>query len=343
VAPAFWDASPWFVKLAVRLLAEQRQGPGSARHQWLQQLPQQVRWGLLRVCGAPRVHAHAHAHVHAHVHVVARTCGRCARALDAWLRLMPWCCCRCVVAAGRQVDSLVHWAPGQLALLRYPPLEAKAAAQQAEWGQLYDTLCREGLVNQAAAPPSKQASVLQGCCTLCRKHACMPAPRLPCCAGVSHAHPLAHVHTRARPPPCPVTPTRHTHTRQEFLRALSLVRSRTFSGPYVASTLQDRLRLGGLVGALVVLNSAVFGGSLSKGLGAAAAVFLFNIIYELLLSSKLRQYAMCPVIDLANHSSIDTVRVSVLLAVLVHTRVSHDITPHHAMSRLLTHHSMATE
>jgi hypothetical protein len=96
VAPAFWDASPWFVKLAVRLLAEQRQGPGSARHQWLQQLPQQVRWGLLRVCGAPRVHAHAHAHVHAHVHVVARTLctrPRCVAEADA-LVLLPLRGCR---------------------------------------------------------------------------------------------------------------------------------------------------------------------------------------------------------------------------------------------------------
>jgi hypothetical protein len=93
---------------------------------------------------------------------------------------------------------------------------------------------------------------------------------------------------------------------QEFFRALSLVRSRTFSGPYVASTLQDRFKLAGLVGVLVVANTAV-GGDLSNGLGAAAAVFLFNIIYELLLSNKLRQYAMCPVIDLANHSSTNTV------------------------------------
>jgi hypothetical protein len=94
---------------------------------------------------------------------------------------------------------------------------------------------------------------------------------------------------------------------QEFFKALSLVRSRTFSGPYVASTLQDRFKLGGLVGVLVLVNTAV-GGDLSKGLGAAAAVFLFNIIYELLLSNKLKQYAMCPVIDLINHSSINTVR-----------------------------------
>jgi hypothetical protein len=93
---------------------------------------------------------------------------------------------------------------------------------------------------------------------------------------------------------------------QDFFRALSLVRSRTFSGPYVASSLSDRGRLAALVGALVVVNTAL-GGDLSKGLGAAAAVFLFNVIYEVVLSNKLKQYAMCPVIDLLNHSSYNTV------------------------------------
>jgi hypothetical protein len=94
---------------------------------------------------------------------------------------------------------------------------------------------------------------------------------------------------------------------QDFFRALSLVRSRTFSGPYVASSLSDRGCLAALVGALVVVNTAL-GGDLSKGLGAAAAVFLFNVIYEVVLSNKLKQYAVCPVIDLLNHSSYNTVR-----------------------------------
>jgi hypothetical protein len=94
---------------------------------------------------------------------------------------------------------------------------------------------------------------------------------------------------------------------QDFFRALSLVRSRTFSGPYVASSLGDRGRLAALVAALVAVNTAL-GGDLSRGLGAAAAVFLFNVIYEVVLSNKLKQYAMCPVIDLLNHSSYNTVR-----------------------------------
>jgi hypothetical protein len=42
VSPAYWDASPWFVKLGVRLLCEQRKGAASPLAQWIQQLPQQV-------------------------------------------------------------------------------------------------------------------------------------------------------------------------------------------------------------------------------------------------------------------------------------------------------------
>ncbi|KAF8066315.1 SETD4 [Scenedesmus sp. PABB004] len=189
VAPAYWDASPWFVKLGVRLLAEQRKGPGSAYAPWLAQLP-------------------------------------------------------------RGADTPVHWSPQLLQQLCYPPLAHKVTEQQAEWGRLYEKFLAEGVADRAAAP-----------------------------------------------------------SKQEFFRALSLVRSRTFSGPYVASTLPERLRLAALVAALVAANTLA-GGDLSKGLGAAAAVFLFNVTYELLLSAKLRQYALCPVIDLLNHSSTNTTEVS---------------------------------
>jgi hypothetical protein len=33
------------------------------------------------------------------------------------------------------------------------------------------------------------------------------------------------------------------------------------------------------------------------------AVFIFNILYELILSRSAKQYAMCPLIDFINHSS----------------------------------------
>lgn len=96
-------------------------------------------------------------------------------------------------------------------------------------------------------------------------------------------------------------------TSADFFWALSAVRSRTFSGPYVASTLSDWIRLAGFVAALIVGNTLLGSIDLTRSLGAAAAVFVFNILYEVILSNKLKQYAMCPVIDLLNHSSSETV------------------------------------
>eukprot|EP00198_Chlamydomonas_reinhardtii_P006814 XP_001696150.1 protein N-methyltransferase [Chlamydomonas reinhardtii] len=70
-------------------------------------------------------------------------------------------------------------------------------------------------------------------------------------------------------------------SREEFWWAMGVVRSRTFSGPYIGSTLSDRLRLAGLVAALVVI-----------------------------LSRSLKQYAICPLIDLFNHTSAAQSEVS---------------------------------
>ncbi|KXZ50177.1 hypothetical protein GPECTOR_17g814 [Gonium pectorale] len=89
----------------------------------------------------------------------------------------------------------------------------------------------------------------------------------------------------------------------EFYWAMSCVRSRTFSGPYIGSTLQDRLRLAGLVAVLVAGNTALGVADPAKSLSAAIAVLIFNILYELILSRSLKQYAICPLIDLFNHSS----------------------------------------
>jgi hypothetical protein len=91
-------------------------------------------------------------------------------------------------------------------------------------------------------------------------------------------------------------------TQQELYWAMSCVRSRSFSGPYIGSTLSDRLRLGGLVGLLVLFNTLTGLADLQQSLSAAIAVFVFNLMYELILSRSLKQYAMCPVVDLLNHS-----------------------------------------
>ncbi|KAF5841378.1 hypothetical protein DUNSADRAFT_13246 [Dunaliella salina] len=99
-------------------------------------------------------------------------------------------------------------------------------------------------------------------------------------------------------------------SKQDFFWALCAVRSRTFSGPYIGSTLTDRLRLGGLVGALALTNISLGLADTQRTLSAAVAVFLFNIIYEVVLSRSLKQYAMCPVMDLINHSSREQSEVS---------------------------------
>ena len=46
---------------------------------------------------------------------------------------------------------------------------------------------------------------------------------------------------------------------------------------------------------------------LEQVLNGAIAAVLFNIIYDTLLSRKLRWFAMCPVIDSMNHQSTSTV------------------------------------
>ncbi|GIL93573.1 hypothetical protein Vretifemale_20989 [Volvox reticuliferus] len=84
----------------------------------------------------------------------------------------------------------------------------------------------------------------------------------------------------AQPPP-----------REDFIWAMSCVRRRTFSGPYVGSTLQDCLRTAGLVAGLALGNTILGLADPQKTLSAAIAVFLFNVLYEVILSRSLRQYA----------------------------------------------------
>jgi hypothetical protein len=67
-------------------------------------------------------------------------------------------------------------------------------------------------------------------------------------------------------------------SQQELFWAMSCVRSRSFSGPYIGSTLSDRLRLGGLVGGLVALNTLLGLADIQKTLSAAIAVFVFNLL-----------------------------------------------------------------
>lgn len=92
-------------------------------------------------------------------------------------------------------------------------------------------------------------------------------------------------------------------SKDEFFWALISVRSRAFSGPYIGSTLTDRFRTAILVAFLGVTNVLLGISDLQKTLSAVSGAFIFNILYEIILSRSLKQYAMCPMIDLMNHSS----------------------------------------
>lgn len=160
--------------------------------------------------------------------------------------------------------------------------------------------------------------------------------------SLQHASATGSLHLPCRPPPhthtnapCPPTPSPTLQvkeqqrnwaalyeqvskaqlsmapiTQQELYWAISCVRSRSFSGPYIGSTLSDRLRLGGLVALLVLTNQLTGLADLQQSLSAAIAVFVFNLMYELILSRSLKQYAMCPVVDLLNHSGATAAEVA---------------------------------
>ncbi len=91
-------------------------------------------------------------------------------------------------------------------------------------------------------------------------------------------------------------------TYDNFLWAMENVRSRSFSGPYAGSPIRERLTMAGML--------AVAGGGyafmshipLESVLNAGIAVACFNLVYDVVLSSRLKWFAMCPVIDSLNHS-----------------------------------------
>ncbi|GFR49677.1 hypothetical protein Agub_g11825, partial [Astrephomene gubernaculifera] len=160
----------------------------------------------------------------------------------------------------------VLWSDSQLQALQYPPLIAQVQEQRREWQQLYDTFLTSATTATTAANQQ-------------------PKPK-----------PTSSPTSSSPPPSSPPS-------REEFFWAMSVVRSRTFSGPYIGSSLPDRLRLLGLVGALMACNTALGLADLPHSLSAALAVVLFNVLYEVILSRSLKQHAICPLIDLFNHSS----------------------------------------
>jgi hypothetical protein len=88
-----------------------------------------------------------------------------------------------------------------------------------------------------------------------------------------------------------------------FLWAVENVRSRAFSGPYAGSPISDRLKLGGFVAAAGLAYVTYAHVPLEQALNGAIAAAVFNLLYDVVLSSKLKWYALCPVIDAINHNS----------------------------------------
>jgi len=88
-----------------------------------------------------------------------------------------------------------------------------------------------------------------------------------------------------------------------FLWAAENVRSRAFSGPYAGAPVSDRLKLGGFVAAVGLTYVTYAHVPLEQALNGAIAAAVFNLLYDVVLSSKLKWYALCPVIDAINHSS----------------------------------------
>jgi hypothetical protein len=89
----------------------------------------------------------------------------------------------------------------------------------------------------------------------------------------------------------------------DFIWAAEAVRSRAFSGPYAGAPPAERARGAAIVGLVGTAYVAWQHLPLQQALNGAMAAAVFNVVYDLLLSSKAKWYAMCPVIDLVNHSS----------------------------------------
>eukprot|EP00210_Caulerpa_lentillifera_P005914 g5654.t1 len=92
-------------------------------------------------------------------------------------------------------------------------------------------------------------------------------------------------------------------SKNEFMKSLAFVRSRSFSGPYIGSKLPNRVFLVFVILILAAVNIGISGlESLDKTLNAVIAVFVFNFLYELFLSQKLKVYLLAPAVDFMNHS-----------------------------------------
>ena len=93
-----------------------------------------------------------------------------------------------------------------------------------------------------------------------------------------------------------------TVTYDDFVWALENVRSRSFSGPYAGTPIKDRLMMGGVLAAAGLAYAFIAKIPTESVLNAGISVACFNLLYDVVLSSRLKWYAMCPIIDSLNHS-----------------------------------------
>ena len=90
-------------------------------------------------------------------------------------------------------------------------------------------------------------------------------------------------------------------TWEDFVWALENVQSRSFSGPYAGSPIKERLSMAGLLAGAGLGYALVAKIPLESVANAAVAAASFNLIYDIILSNRLKWYAMCPIIDSLNH------------------------------------------
>jgi len=95
------------------------------------------------------------------------------------------------------------------------------------------------------------------------------------------------------------------YSLDDFLWAMSTVRSRAFSGPYSPSTLKGSLQQLSFASALALLYLLSGAGAPEQALNGLLAVLVSLVISDFLLPrfSAAKRYVLCPWIDLLNHHS----------------------------------------
>eukprot|EP00892_Ulva_mutabilis_P005203 jgi/Ulvmu1/3054/UM015_0094.1 len=111
-----------------------------------------------------------------------------------------------------------------------------------------------------------------------------------------------HEQLHATSPACP-------WAEADLQWALACVVSRAFTGPYIGSTIQGRLNLLLAVSGATAVTLTFGLAPESQVISAALASVVFNAIFELLRSRQIKQYTLCPLVDMANHSSSEGAEV----------------------------------